>query len=58
MKFSIYMYLFVGTLLNVVIASQRLFGDERGFLEDLFDSRRHNKSKLAFLCLEIPNSAN
>ena len=46
MKLSIYIYLFIGTLLNDLIVSQSLFdGENRSFLEDLFDNRRHNKSK-------------
>ena len=48
MRLSIYVGLFVGTLLNHLIASQSFFGEDRSFLEDLFDNRRHTKSKSKF----------
>lgn len=45
MWLSVYACLFVGTLLNHLTASQSFFGEDRSFLEDLFDNRRHTKSK-------------
>lgn len=45
MKVLIYICLFLGTILNDLIVSQSLFGEDRSFLEDLFDNRRHTKSK-------------
>lgn len=48
MRLSIYVGLFMGILLNHLIASQSFFGEDRSFLEDLFDNRRHTKSKYRF----------
>ena len=54
MSISIYVCLLIGTiLLNGLIASQSLFSEDRSFLEDLFDNRRHTKSKCSSLNLQL-----